>query len=484
MGKGQDREIITDQKGIKVVRPAASGRVFRNPGKGWVPYIFHPEKYWRTSAGEELPGFISTVYCNYLTWALLEPIEGEYRWEIMDRIVEHWTSAGRGCKVSFGIHLTDPSSIPGVYHVPEWLVATPGMSGRYYDASEGFGRKGLLKYEPHYYNSVFLEKFGRFMEALKEHYYSTPSWRTGIESFDISTYGLWGEWHSVNFTWSDARTQQETLLRLVDHYAHAFPQDSGTSPEISMNIVSLSSLGGLDNHAVTYAVEEKGANMFRRCIGGPHWLAEDEKDFILAHWPTRKVIGEWGSIDGTLWRFPGGMTTENAVKHALSLHVSQLGWYISGSPLDTERECETGETLTDYFQKRCGYRLRLLQVTFPERWRWGDLVRIEQEWEQTGVAPLYKRYPLRAYVVGSAGDFVLGTDREFDATSWLDGNVYRVISTFRIPAEFPVGDYLLYIALIDPVTEQPAVNLDITGKDIDKDHAYGRYELAWISVEL
>ncbi len=472
------------ENGSVTVEPVEYTGAFRNPGKGWVPYIFFPEEDpFLTSAGREPPALASLVYCNYLTWAMLEPEEGAYRWDIIDRLVQHWTAGPYHLKIGLGIHLTDPTSIPGTYHVPRWLVDTPGMEGRYYDASEAFGPKGVSKYEPNYHNPVFLAKFDRFIGALRDRYFETPLWMSGIASFDISTYGMWGEWHSDHFPWPSAAVQAATLRRLVDQYADAFPRDRPGSPALTMNVVSYSSLGGLANHAVPYAVLEKGARMFRRGIGWPQAISPDEDAFMRAHWQTAMMIGEWGSIDGTLTRFPGGMTTRQAIDHGLSLRVSYLGWYVPGPPLETETIGDSAETLAEYLQKRCGYRLILRSARYAAEVGPGSTIVLEQRWEQTGVARMYKRYPIGAWLVGPAGDFPLPVDRRFDATRWLaSGNPHRTSSRFAVPADAPPGQYELRIALVDPESRRPAVNLAIYGKDVADPNEYGRYTLGPIAV--
>lgn len=470
--------------GMVIVEPVEYHGAFRNPGKGWVPYIFSPvENPSLASGGKEPPPFASLVYCNYLTWAMLEPVEGVYRWDIIDRLVQHWTAGAHNLKIGLGIHLTDPSSIPGTYHVPRWLVETPGMEGRYYDASEAFGRKGDLKYEPSYYNPVFLAKLERFVAALGSRYFETPSWRNGITSFDISTYGMWGEWHSANFTWPSAAVQKATLRRLVDQYADAFPRDRPGSPALTMNVVSYASLGGLDNHEVPYAVLEWGALMFRRGIGWPQAVAADEADFIRRNWLKAKVMGEWGSVDGSIFRFPGGMTTRQAIDHGLSLHVSTLGWWLPGSPLETETVDGTAETLAEYFQKRCGYRLVLRSARYRHDVQPGGTIELSQEWDQTGVARMYERCLLGAWLVGSPGDFALPADTDFDATGWLaSANPHAAVSRFEVPRGVPPGTYELRIGLVDLRLLRPSVNIAIYGKDVDDPNEYGRYTLGPLEV--
>lgn len=251
-----------------------------------------------------------------------------------------------------------------------------------------------------------------------------------------------------------------------------------------MNVVSYASLGGLENNAVRYAIEDVGAQMYRRGIGWPEALSKEEVEFMQSHWKKAKLYGEWGSTDGSIKKFPGGMTTEEAIKHAISLHASTLGWLLVGDPLETVRESETHETLLDYFQKRCGYRLVLRKASFPKSVKPGGTLGLQQEWAQIGSARMYDRFYLRAYLVGQKRDYPLSVDKTFDATPWSnDGQRHRVSSLFNVPKGIARGKYELRIALVDPVNGKPAVNLAIEGKDVANPNRFGRYRLGSVTVQ-
>src|SRR5438093_4334375 len=72
--------------------PAEITTAFRNPDMGWLTYVFRPV----ARPNSAFPGgprearttpLSSTVYTNYFTWADLEPVEGYYRWDLIDRFL-------------------------------------------------------------------------------------------------------------------------------------------------------------------------------------------------------------------------------------------------------------------------------------------------------------------------------------------------------------------------------------------------------------
>jgi Beta-galactosidase len=168
---------------IVVRSPAEVSTAFRNPGMGWLIYSFQPVQ--RPGAAQTTP-LASTVYSNYFTWADLEPVEGHYRWDLIDRFLRAWP----GRQVRLGIRMTGPVRLFGAAPLPGWLRKR--IDGGYYTSPS--------TWEPRYTNPVFLQQHAAFLSALAHRYYDTPrggvDWRRRIESFDIDSYGMWGEWWS------------------------------------------------------------------------------------------------------------------------------------------------------------------------------------------------------------------------------------------------------------------------------------------------
>ena len=74
------------------------------------------------------------------------------------------------------------------------------------------GGQRIPRIEPDYADPIYLEKHGRFLQALGERYDGRPD----IEFLDIGSYGIWGEWHTKNPAPAAVRKQ------IVDFYLQAF----------------------------------------------------------------------------------------------------------------------------------------------------------------------------------------------------------------------------------------------------------------------
>jgi hypothetical protein len=96
-------------------------------------------------------------------------------------------------------------------------------------------------------------------------------------------------------------------------------------------------------------------------------------------------------------------------------------------------------------------------------------------WENKGVAPCYKQFPLALRLKNTDREYVLVSAA--DIRGWLPGdNLYDDV--VFVPAEMPLGRYDLDIAMLDPTTRQPKIRLAIAGRKPD-----GWYSLGKITVQ-
>ena len=93
-----------------VVRPQNTDDILVNPDMGLV--MFHySNRQWAYGQLQErgdvldwFPG-VSTIYFR-LPWCLLEPQEGQYRWDIIDSYAAPWIAAGK--QIGFRVTCCDP----------------------------------------------------------------------------------------------------------------------------------------------------------------------------------------------------------------------------------------------------------------------------------------------------------------------------------------------------------------------------------------
>ena len=129
----------------------------------------------------------------------------------------------------------------------------------------------------------------------------------------------------------------------------------------------------------------------------------------------------------------------------------------------------------DRWLKRMGYRFVLRKFTYPARVPPGGRLGFDKWWENKGVAPCYRQFPVAVRLKGQQAAVVLATGA--DIREWLPGDIVYD-SGVVVPFGTPAGDYELQLAVIDPQTRQPKVRLAIEGGGED-----GWYTLGKLRVE-
>jgi hypothetical protein len=186
-------------------------------------------------------------------------------------------------------------------------------------------------------------------------------------------------------------------------------------------------------------------------------------------WKKAPVAHE---ICGTFGRWKESEGYDDAVvryifDQALKWHVSVFNAKSSAVPAEWR-------PLVDEWLKRMGYRFVLRKLGYPSEVRPQGKLAFRSWWENKGVAPAYREWPLAIRLKGAGRTEVFPTDA--DIRTWLPGDVVYDGAVF-LPVDMPEGRYDLEIAIVDPRTRQPHVRLAIEGRQRD-----GWYRMGGITV--
>ena len=110
-----------------------------------------------------------------------------------------------------------------------------------------------------------------------------------------------------------------------------------------------------------------------------------------------------------------------------------------------------------------GYRLVLRKFTYPRIIRPGGQLAFTSWWDNQGVAPCYRKFPLALRLKNAQRAEVLLTGA--DITAWLPGDSL-CDRTVPVAADLSAGDYELALAMLDPHTKLPKVKLAIAGRQV------------------
>jgi len=414
------------------VHPREIKNVLYNPGMGLADFHFgfeHPP------SADEYPR--QTVAYFRWSWSDLEPEEGQYAFDFVDRIISQ--AKAKGETLAFRM-------------MTEYKVGSPGWL-----LHKGIGSVavdgGIF---PDYNNPTFLQYHEKLIKAFGARYAGSPD----IDHVDIGSVGCWGEWNMACCQGVEAQCQQyfpaeENQIKITDWYFKYF---AGT-PLVMLH-------GGQLKYAVS-----RGAGWRGDCFGdyglfGPTWNHMEhayppvlQDPVIERAWKNAPVQFE---VCGVMknW-YDRGFDIDLILAKGLEWHVSVLN--AKSSPIPSEWRSRIDEFLT-----KVGYRFVLRQMTHTTETRTGRKLFLRSRWENVGVAPIYHDWPL-AYRLRSAEDQVVARwVSTVQLRQWLPDAQHEVEDTVTVPEDVPEGSYVLDVAILDQGGHTPFVDLAISGKRQDR----------------
>jgi Domain of unknown function (DUF4832) len=411
--------------------------VLPNPFKGFAPWIGNSNPVYQTKLQQATFG-----------WADLETQKGQYNWSRLERNWGNITQTGK--RVGFRVAAEIPGS--GKNDTPQWLI-DQGVKMRPYSID---GEQGLA---PDWDDSLFLAAHHDFIMALGARYDDDPR----VAWIDIGSYGFWGEWH----VWlnDSLAANQASKKSILDDYFEAFPTKH--------KVIAFD-----DNFATEYVTDHFGG-IRNDCLGtveSNDWYLESLNSISSALneqvWKTAIITGEfcgssYGAIEGTTDRFD--------INYAF---IQQTHWsYIGPAGGAIQPQNEEHQANLDKLFKKLGYRFVLRNVDHEKSVAKGSTLTVTISVENKGVAPFYYDWPLVLYLLSSDQQVVVQQTLNIDIKTWLPGTSNNADS-FEIPATVAAGKYNMYLAILDPDTQQPGVMFANTGRD-----EQGRYLVSILSVK-
>ena len=411
---------LSRRKTIKQYKESQTA--FGNPLMGYAPSA------WYNEVSED----ISLLYMD-ITWAELEPEEGVYNWASIDEEnqISRWRKEGKHLVLRF---VCDIPSDEEHMDIPEWLYEKSGKAGKWYDGEYGKG------FAPDYNNPTIISCHEQAVKALGEHF-----GQDGLISYvELGSLGHWGEWH-VNYSEGIQRIPREAVRdKYILPWTEAFPD-----ARILMRRPFASA-------------EKYGFGLYNDMTGQPEatqsWLGwinnggeydqTGEKNVIVPmkdFWKTAPSGGE----------FTSSLSMEEMLDTNLSGTVEMI------------REAHTtflgpkipDENYVDGYKevlKNMGYRL---WISMAELKNTAKGSRLKLTWENSGVAPMYKEWPVYVYIEDESGKLVEKSRISIKISSLLPGEkatTLTALETERLNSLLEKG-YRLSVGIEDPMTELPCV---------------------------
>jgi hypothetical protein len=437
------------------VRPKVIDGVLVNPGIGFMTFQrFNGDKLnegtkWTEGypiVAQEFNGNLenenhpmtSLAYFR-VYWRFIEPSQGEYRWDLIDKTLE--TAASRGQTLLLRIA---PYGTGSDNDVPDWYRAMLGKE-------EGLPEKWRTNPE----DPRYAKHFGDMVRALGARYDGNPS----LESVDLSIVGAWGEGAGSE------QLTQKTREALVDSYLDGFKQtllvmlltDEKTNRyglskrDVGWRVDCLGDMGGFSKtwcHMCDYYPQA-----IINCGMQDAWKKAPvtlEACWVMQHWKDQ------------------GWDVDYIIEQSLKWHISSFNGKSSPVPQEWLPQVER-------WLKRMGYRFALRRFTYASAVKTGGELKFTSWWENQGVAPCYRPFRLALRLNKDQGNAIMVTGA--DLRSWLPGdNLYDNVVT--VPKGLGEGEYDLMIGILDERIDEPKVRLAIEGRRPD-----GWYTLGKIKVQ-
>ena len=433
-------------QGDILFHPEPIDDVLVNPYTGWVPWAKwgpYPQPH-------------SMVYAG-LTWRELEPVKGSFDWAGFESLNQFDTWGVRGVKINLRFILDYPGE-PGHMDIPDWLHGAIGGDGTHYDTVEIGGG-----FSPNYDHPILIAEHERVVAALGARYDDDPR----VAFVQLGSLGHWGEWHTWPYTPSSGAFPLVATSDLyVQHYIDAFANKQ---------------LGMRRPFAVA---RDNRLGLFNDIFGHDEtdtWIDWIENGYVddfgqsqpamADFWQFAYSGGEFAWGDSARWLRDD--VIDNTIRQAEESHTSWLG---PSCPADLAAGGPEQANM-DRLLKTLGYRYVVESVTHDGSVDAGDDLAVAFSWRNDGVAPFTFDWPLELSLVVPGGGLVASTSAtDVDLRTLLPGAV-GFAETLPVPAGLAGGTYTLCLAILDPHTGAPGIDLAIAGRRSD-----GRYAVSQIVV--
>lgn len=420
-----------------------------NPYKGWAPSAL----YGPYSQPHRL------VHA-YISWRELEPERGVFDWEGLEtkNNFDHWTQ--KGVKIIPRIIMDYPTADPSHMDIPDWLYQMIDGDGIWYQTNEiGSG------FSPNYENPILIAEHERMIKAFGERYNDDPR----IAFIQLGSVGHWGEWH----TWpegSGAFPREEVANAYMQHY---------------MDYLDNKMLGIRRPFPYT---RDANFGYFNDRIGHAptteQWLFWINNGLEYENWYNRQIIpgasvsdfwhtaysaGEFSDGNALAWLRDD--TVSDTLRQVRESHTSWIGPCSPASYGNIPEQPNINEVL-----RTLGYHFVIEKVVHEPQTRVGSNFEISMVWNNKGVAPFYFPWPIEIGLVNSQGELQSTFTTQIDIRKLLPGR-HTLTVELPISPSLPEDQYTLTVAVIEPETGKPGVDLAIEGRRDD-----GRYLLSTIYV--
>lgn len=410
-----------------------------NPMKGFVA--------WGENYRED--PWVSFVYIP-IYWNEIEAQEGIYDFETLEKKYHFSEWRSQGVRFILRVIADSPSNASHM-NIPQWLYEAMDGAGTWYDSEYGKG------FSPDYENLVFVEKHKKLIQALGKQYADDLQ----VAFIQLGSLGHWGEWHVNTSADIEEFPLQEITDQYVEHYLEVFEPEKillRRPYEVGQQGLGLynDSFGWEESHYEWLDWITKG---YQSDQNG-EWL-----DGMPAFWQKAPSGGEFASYKSLEWYF-----SKNQFNKTIELlkksHTTFLGPNIPKYKSNENFDKENVETLLQEMGYSLGVRKCVIRKSLIS-----DKPEVRLYWENSGIAPLYGDWPIYVELKDKEGSLICTHEFVSELSTWIPGK--HEFDFVLDGKNLSKGEtYWLYVGIIDPLTGEPGVALQMDCTESEKDKKY------------
>ena len=379
---------------------------------------------------------ICLVYAR-LTWRELEPERGTYDFESFERRnhFDQWRELGARVIVNFCMDV--PGDEPHV-DLPDWLYEAMGGAGEVYELDGRYG------FSPDYTSYVLREAHREALEHIGNRY-DGDGFVMAVEVGSVGHYGLW-DMTGVERSLPSA----SVMVAYAQDYRNAF-QTTQLTCAARYDAFEGMDIGCLNADAGDS--EASWAWLNRNFYGGYDEVIRQE----ISAATLESTGGVWAAhiAEGTRL---ADMSTAEYENLLLVLKAGNAS-YLYGADLRG-----LGEDRLSSLNAALGYRLWIRQVQMPAEISNNSRLRINVTWQNDGVCAMPVSWPVEVALYRN-GEPAVSQIAAVDTHALLPGTTNGYV-TLNVPYGLEAGVYQVTLAVLDPDTGAPGIELPMACRQI------------------
>ncbi len=439
----------------KTVYPDIIDTFLTNPGIGFIaaPKLMEKlvdgvydsrgqrvEKYKFTEGGVTWNHPDSKIMYIGVRWRDLEPVRGEYHWEVLEHKLNQARSMG--CTA---IVRCSPYALSKEEDIPDWFR-------RDYPEEPEFP---FWRVDP--IDTPYVEYWSSFLRQFAGRFDGHPV----ISSVDMALVGAWGEGGGTEFLPNDK------IKQLTDAYIDNF------------KITSLQALLH-DPRSIGIIRRRRESIGFRvDCLGDMGGFHEEEWSHMLDFYPENicnfHMQDAWKKapvVFEACWHmndwFLQGWDIDYIIDESLKWHISSYNNKGMTVPEPWKKNVER-------WLRKMGYRFELRKLEYGSRVSRGMSLELRGLWANTGVAPCYKPYLVTVRLRSASQCYTYHS--KTDIRYWLPDMDILWEEEFKIEESVLPGEYTLELGIETGIEGVGNLKLAIAGEK------NGHYPMGTLIIE-